>query len=736
MKNINFIKTGMENFCCYIEPMEYEFKNNKVVLITGPNGVGKSSIVDSVQFTFFGETGKGAKSSDVVNNVTGKNCHTYVEFTSQTSDNVIDIYRVDRYVKHSKLGDTVLLFKNDMSKPYKKGHKEVLPEIEKILIPQKLFTNTLLFGQKVKDFFTDLPDSERKEIFRKVLQLDDYVLYYDETSNRIKQSSKELEELEKNITLNTKFLLDTNSRIIITKEDIKNFELRKKEEINSLTNKISVLNDELFELNQKQNQYEKINDLELNRINDELSSVQNEINSLKLEEDNLIQSLTNTKNLKGSEFNSKSKELLSIEELNKTKEISDINISFQNYKSDIQKSFNDLKNNRENCVSKILSNNREIDKNNKEITKLESSLDRSDATCPTCGKELTDDTVKKHLTNTLNNLITSKNNLIEEISNLENLTLKIDEDITDINNLINKAKTAVDEKIKDVEKEYNINCNKIKQKLNEATEKLYSMFNEKKKQIENDHEKNKLEKTNNLNRLLSEKTSLINLLNEKRLFLEKIEKVKSEISLNEMLIKNKEKEEYNLSILENYLSEKERLELERKNLDEDKSKIEDLSEILNFWKNGFSSSGIPSLLIDESIPFLNTTVSNYLDLVGGRYKASFDTLSTTKSGEYRDKINVNVLDTQTKANNRKQLSGGQTRIIDIAILLSLCDLQNNIQDMKTNILLLDEIFDSLDDQNIGYVSSLLRTLVKDKSINIISHRHIDSIEADEVMRLF
>ena len=49
------------------------------------------------------------------------------------------------------------------------------------------------------------------------------------------------------------------------------------------------------------------------------------------------------------------------------------------------------------------------------------------------------------------------------------------------------------------------------------------------------------------------------------------------------------------------------------------------------------------------------------------------------------------MDTQTKANNRRQLSGGQTRIIDIAILLSLCDLQNNVQDMKTNILLLDEI---------------------------------------------
>ncbi len=209
-----------------------------------------------------------------------------------------------------------------------------------------------------------------------------------------------------------------------------------------------------------------------------------------------------------------------------------------------------------------------------------------------------------------------------------------------------------------------------------------------------------------------------------------------DITINQNLLENKEKEEYNTSILENYLSEKERLEEERKILDGEKLLLIENLEILDFWKTGFSSTGLPSLLIDESVPFLNSAVGKYLEIVGGRYKASFDTISTTKAGEYRDKINVNVLDTQTKANSRKQLSGGQTRIIDIAILLSLCDLQNSMQDMRTNILLLDEIFDSLDDQNIGYVSSLLRTLIKGKSINIISHRHIDTIEADEVIRLF
>lgn len=735
MKNINFTKIGMENFCCYIDPMDYEFKNDKIILITGPNGVGKSTILDSLQFSLFGETGKGAKSTDVLNNVTGKNCHTFVEFTSE-ENGILDSYRIDRYVKHSKLGDTVLLFKNNMNKAYKKGHREVLPEIEKILIPQKLFTNTLLFGQKVKDFFTDLPDSERKEIFRKVLQLDDYVLYYDETTKRIKQSIIELESIEKNILLNIKFLSDTESRIVLTKEDIKDFELRKKTEISELTQKIYTLNDNLSELNEKIKQYEVINDFELNRINEEYSVVQNEIDKIKMEFNNQLQSLINTKNLKETEFNSKAKELLSLEELTKTKSISEINKNFQEYKSEIQKNINNLTSNKENGLIKISINKKEIEKNNKEILKLRTSLEKTDATCPTCGKPLTDPSVKSHLSTTLNNLIQTNNEIIEENDKLEKLIASIHDEISNIENLVSNTKIETDVEAKEVNNTYNDNCLKINQKLTEVTEKLYTMFSQKKSDLEEEFKNKEASFSETLKTLFTEKNSIIKLLDEKKILIDSLNKIKSDIELNKILISNKEKETYNLSILENYISEKSRLEEEKNILNIDKEKILNKIEILNFWKVGFSSSGIPSLLIDESIPFLNDSVNKYLDIVGGRYKASFDTISTTKAGEYRDKINVNVLDTQTKANNRKQLSGGQTRIIDIAILLSLCDLQNNIQNMTTNILLLDEIFDSLDDQNIGYVSGLLRTLIKDKSINIISHRHIDSIEADDIIRLF
>ena len=157
-------------------------------------------------------------------------------------------------------------------------------------------------------------------------------------------------------------------------------------------------------------------------------------------------------------------------------------------------------------------------------------------------------------------------------------------------------------------------------------------------------------------------------------------------------------------------------------------------EVAHFWKAGFSSAGIPSMLIDEAIPYMNERVEHYLDmLTNGRYVVSFDTLAETKAGEFRDKISVHVLDTQTRANSRVQLSGGQTRIIDIAIILTLGDLLSRIQNVSFNILLFDEIFDALDEQNIQYVSKVLSKIKIGKAVYIISHQHQDHLEADETL---
>ena len=140
------------------------------------------------------------------------------------------------------------------------------------------------------------------------------------------------------------------------------------------------------------------------------------------------------------------------------------------------------------------------------------------------------------------------------------------------------------------------------------------------------------------------------------------------------------------------------------------------------------------MLIDESIPFMNSKISYYMDLIsGGRYIVSFDTLGETKGGEIRDKISIHFLDTETQNDCIQTASGGQERVIDVGTILTLNDLQALMYDTTFNILIFDEIFDSLDEENTEKVSSLLRAVSRNKSVNLISHAHVNQIEPDRTL---
>ena len=166
MHNVNITEVGMENFGPYTDPMILEFEIDSLTLLTGPNGIGKTMSLDAIPFTFYNDTTKGAKGDDLVNNVAGKNCKTWVKFNINNNDE----YLITRYQKYTRFGNTVILNKN--GKDIKKGQREVLPVIEKLICSKRAFMNTLMFGQKVKDFFTDLVDSDKKLIFRELLSLE------------------------------------------------------------------------------------------------------------------------------------------------------------------------------------------------------------------------------------------------------------------------------------------------------------------------------------------------------------------------------------------------------------------------------------------------------------------------------------------------------------------------------------------------------------------------------------
>ena len=149
--------------------------------------------------------------------------------------------------------------------------------------------------------------------------------------------------------------------------------------------------------------------------------------------------------------------------------------------------------------------------------------------------------------------------------------------------------------------------------------------------------------------------------------------------------------------------------------------IEEGTKYLDFLVEAFSNRGIKSLLLDEIIPSLNTRVNyNASALLEDEKRIEFDTEAMLKSGESRDKFNVKLYVGNEEV-NYKSCSSGEKRRIDICILLSLQGLIFSRSASNSNIIIFDEIFDSLDIVGIEKVVNLLQEEAKDKTIFVISH---------------
>lgn len=725
MREITFHEVGMENFGPYIDPMILTFENDKLTLITGPNGIGKTMSLEALPFTLFGETCKKARGDDVVNTRTGKNCHTWVKFSI---DN--DNYLVDRYHKYTKLNNTVTISKNG-EEPYKKGHREVVPEIERLICSKKSFTNTLMFGQKVKDFFTDLVDSDKKEIFRKILDLDIYTQWYKEADLDLKQIRSSLQNALESVGIESGILGDVEKQIEILTTQMNQYENDRQENIKNYTKS---LEDSKRLLEKWNSEREKLNDLndDIEKIIEQIEDVKQQISHHENEKETNVLKLMSSRDTKISEIKEAASQA-------KDKLQDELRSKYETYQSantkEIQK-IDDEINRLKESISKIQSSIAAIQAEKthiqKDIDKLNDSLELG-GSCPTCLRPM-DDKCKNHLEeesmkliNSIQSLQTKEDKFSKDLGILHS---KVDDEVSKKNQQAESFEYAVSEirteeqnKFSEINKKREETIVKIKQLADDEAEKIRADYVE---YIETLKKK--------LQSLVDSKQELLKSNEKVEEIDHTIANLKQTISGYEFQLKLAMEDEYDQTQLNSYKSRK--VEIENKLIDLNK-KVEQLQKeevISAFWKTAWSPSGIPSMLIDEAIPFMNEKVSEYLDkLTNGRYIVSFDTLAETKSGEFRDKISVNVLDTYTRANSRIQLSGGQTRLVDIATILTLGDLQSAIQDVSINILLFDEIFDSLDEENIGFVSKILSQLKLGKSIYLISHTQVEQLEADEIL---
>jgi DNA repair exonuclease SbcCD ATPase subunit len=733
MNYISFDEVGMTNFGPYTSLMTLTFDSNKLIVITGPNGIGKTMLLDSIPFTLYGLTSKGAKGDDVVNNTTKKDCFTYLNFHTDNAT-----YRVERYQKYKGYGNTVLLFKDDMTTPIKKGQKEVLPEIEKIIAPRKLFMNTLMFGQKVKDFFTDLSDTDKKEIFRKILDADNYIMYYDQTKKEISLIQLSLSKVQEDINVKIKLRIENEIAITEAEENLSSFQINKDLAIEALKSELEEIQKSIDNENQALETISKDIDIELETKQRELTELNLKITGIEEEEKTKLTEVELQRDQVIQQQNQKVRDLCQTISDEARKEIDTIKVSYDEKTSEIRtlittitKSIGEF----QSEVSSRIATKKSLSDTIQEINDNVFSTEIS--TCPTCKQDIDEKTISdlqqkvQEFQNQIENIITeiewynakitTHDNEINKNQQLLN-SLKVDFDKQCA--IINANRDSKIQELNDKFKKYQID---IDNTLREKTKKIRDSF---------------IEQKEDLMELFHSTTELVKNLQSE---IQRRQTIQNKIIQFQENLKNIQNHIEQKSIEEPIQIESQIQRLKQRDIDLsneiEKAEVQqdDLTkklEILEFWKTAFSSSGIPSMLIDESIPFMNSRVAEYLDLIsGGRYLVTYDTLSATKKGELRDKIQVNMFDQETKSLGRIQFSGGQIRIVDIATILTLCDLQSHIRNISFNIILFDEIFDSLDEDNTMLVSKVLRSLVKNKTVCIISHRNIEQIDADEMLNL-
>ena len=123
-------------------------------------------------------------------------------------------------------------------------------------------------------------------------------------------------------------------------------------------------------------------------------------------------------------------------------------------------------------------------------------------------------------------------------------------------------------------------------------------------------------------------------------------------------------------------------------------------------------SGIKTKIIRQYLPVINKLVNNYLQAMD--FFVQFDLDET-----FKETIKSRHRDTFSYAS----FSEGEKQRIDLALIFTWRTIAKMKNSANTNLLLLDEVFDSsLDVNGTDYVMSLLNTIGEDTNVFVISHK--------------
>jgi DNA repair exonuclease SbcCD ATPase subunit len=167
--------------------------------------------------------------------------------------------------------------------------------------------------------------------------------------------------------------------------------------------------------------------------------------------------------------------------------------------------------------------------------------------------------------------------------------------------------------------------------------------------------------------------------------------------------------------LENRNTEHEKLETYKNDLQTSFDDLSEKKQLINYYDFSYSllkDSGVKSKIIKKYLPLINQQVNRYLQMMDFYINFTLD-------GEFNETVQSPIHEDFSY----NSFSEGEKQRIDLALLFTWREVAKFKNSTNTNILIMDEIFDSsLDGYGTEEFLKIIRYVIKDANIFVISHK--------------
>jgi DNA repair exonuclease SbcCD ATPase subunit len=662
------------------------------------NGAGKSTLVEAMLYADYGK----CRTLDISAMVKHGADRMSVEHDFITSNGVkICIIRGYRITSSGKGKGTLSVQKGD-DEPVTGGNAggELLDRI--LNVDYNTFIATSFFMQEKSDAFTSATSAERKDYLRKV---DDLSIF-----ERARKKASD-EEIRVNNEISSK-----QGLIVDLQNDIDVFDI-KQMKANIKKNELDIENrrKEVSELEVKQKKYDamKENRKKKKSLKDEMDDQQAKNNEYadKIEE---IQDDINTKTLVLTAKQKESKKEPEYEELKEMPPLPDNNEykRIAKIRDDMSEKWSTAK-----AKEEVFNNNIKslLVKAEEDMIGLEDG-----SICGACKQSLPANMVEEQKLQ-LKEKIDEYNKLKDEFANVAKLEadyLKSDIDVKNFDKVLKEYMDIHNENV-DIEARNNEKRTAYESLTGEIKSLKEHIVNQEKTQLEwSDLNDKAIQRYDEIKKIHDEieidDTFVDNTITINTFKLEIDTMVKSVGSMTQQLVDYEE---------------------DKKKLAGLKMEISDKAQEVKVYielKNAFGKDGIPNLIIENTLIEIENITNGILNEVMPDMRVYFETQKENKKKKDGETTIQEVLDILVELNGEirpyETYSGGERTLINFAIRFAISRYLAQKGGKRIEMVVMDEVFGALDDDNRNKVISALQSLRRQfKQIVCISHTNLKGI---------